>query len=584
MGVVLFKACPVVYYTRKLGLIMGIESFIQQQRRWSGANRHDCVAPNGIVASKHPLISETGVKIMKKGGNAVDAAVASAFMDTVVEPAMNGIGGEGIMTIHLETGENIVIDYVGRPSMNCTPDMYEPEEVTESGWMGWYKVKDDANVVGYKACVVPGIVAGLSMALENYGTMNLRDVIEPAAKIADEGFTVGWWTAGHILNRMEAFWKFDEWRKVYLRDGRFPYLPYSYGMANPHVLKNPELAVCLRDISRESPEVFYKGWIAKTIAEDMAKNDGLLIEEDFAAYEPILIEPDPGAYRGYEVVYDPTHSGTTMMQILNIMEGYDLEEAGFGSAEALHIASEAIGLAFADRFKYMGDPGYVDVPQKGMVSKEYADKLREKISPDKALKIEPDDPWPFEPECTTALTAADKAGNMVSVNQTLVNTFGSGVVIPGTGIVMNNAMYGLNPEPGTANSIDGRKRRIQNVCPTIVLDDGKGYMALGAPGGRNIQVSVAMAIHHVVDFGMSIQDAVDAPRVTRETGTVFLDSRFPASVRDQLVAMGHDINYIDPEFKSWGRPVGVLKNRETGMLHGGVYSHLTGFESIAVGC
>jgi gamma-glutamyltranspeptidase/glutathione hydrolase len=536
-----------------------------------------------MVASKHQIISEAGIKIMKKGGNAVDAAVAAAFMDCVVEPAMNGIGGEGVMTIHLESGENVIIDYVGRPSMNSSAEMFELEKVTESGWMGWKKVKEDANVVGYKACVVPGTVAGLSLALDTYGTMKLKDVLEPAAKIADEGFVMGWWTADHIFRRMEAFWKYDEWKRIYLRNGIFPYLPYTHGMAKPHIFRNPELAVCLRDIIKEGPDVFYKGWIAKTIAQDMIKNDGLLKEEDFAIYKPILIEPDPGAYRGYEVIYDPTHSGTTMMQILNILEGYDLDETGYGSAETLHIISEAIGLAFADRFKYMGDPGYVNVPQNGLVSKEYAEKLRERINHKNAIPVEPGDPWPFEHECTTALTVADKLGNMVAVNQTLVNSFGSGIVIPGTGIVMNNAMYGLNPEPGTANSIDGRKRRIQNVCPTIVLDGGEGYMALGAPGGRNIQVSIAQVIHHVIDYGMSIQDAVDAPRVTRETGTVFLDSRFPSSVRDRLVAMGHEINYIDPELKSWGRPVGILKDRDSNMLHGGVYSLLTGFESMAVG-
>lgn len=562
---------------------MSMEDFIHQARRWSGASRHDCISPHGMVASKHRLISEAGVRVLKKGGNVVDAAVAAAFMDCVVEPAMNGIGGEGVMAIHLKSGENVIIDYVGRPSKACKPDMYELEDTSEPGWMGWKKVKEDANVVGYKACVVPGTVAGLSMALERYGTMKLREVIEQAAKVAKDGFVVGWWTANHIFRRMEAFWKFDEWRKVYLRKGKFPYLPYTNELATPHLLRNPELAKCLKDIATMGPEVFYKGWISETIASDMAENGGLLTKDDFAAYEPILLEPEPGSYRGYDVVYDPTHSGTTMMQILNIMEGYDLAEMGYKSAKALHIVSEAIGLAFADRFKYMGDPGYVDVPQKSMVSKEYAKKLREKINPEEAIKIKPDDPWPYEPECTTALTVADKDGNMVAINQTLVNSFGSGVVIPGTGIVMNNAMYGLDPEPGTANSIDGRKRRIQNVCPTIVLKEGEGYMTLGAPGGRNIQVSIAQVIHHVIDYGMSMQDAVDAPRVTRETSTVYLDSRFPASVRDQLLSMGHDLKYIDPELKSWGRPVGILREDTTGLLHGGVYSMLTSFESVAMG-
>jgi len=555
--------------------------FLYQSRRWNGATRHDCIAHNGVVASKHRLISETGVKMMKKGGNAVDAAVAAAFMDCVVEPGMNGIGGEGVMTIHLESGENIVIDYVGRPSMNCTPDMYELEETTEAGWMGWKKVKEDANIHGYKASVTPGTVAGLTMALERYGTMKLRDVIAPAARVAKEGFVVGWWTADHIFRRMEGFWKYEEWRRVYLREGRFPYLPYTYELAEPHVLRNPELAKCLIDIGDKGKDVFYKGWIAETIAADMAKNDGLLTLEDFAQYEPIHLNPEPGSYRGYEMVYDPTHSGTTMMQILNILEGYDLPE--YGSAEALHLVSEAIGVAFADRLKYMGDPGYVDVPQRAMVSKEYAEKLRERIDPKNAVKIEPGDPWKYESEYTTALTVADKDGNMVAVNQTLVNSFGSGIVIPGTGIVMNNAMYGLDPSPGTANSIDGRKRRIQNVCPVVVLKDGEGFIAMGAPGGRNIQVSVAQAIHHVIDYGMGIQDAVDAPRVTRQTGTVFLDSRFSSMTRDKLVAMGHDIKYIDPELRGWGRPVGVLRDPVTGLLHGGVYSLLTGFESLAVG-
>ena len=559
------------------------EQLVYQSRRWTGATRFDCIAPKGMVASKHRLISETGAKILAAGGNAVDAAVAAAFMDCVVEPAMNGIGGEGVMAIHLSSGENIIIDYVGRPSANCTPDMFQLEESVEPGWMGWRRVKDDANIVGHKACTVPGTVAGLCLALEKYGTMNLKEVVEPAARVAREGFTVGWWTAGHIFTRMEAFWRFQEWRRVFLREGRFPYLPYTYGMAKPHVLRNPELAKCLESIAREGPEVFYKGWIMEAIVEELQSNGGVLTQEDFAAYQPILLEPEPGTYRGLDIIYDPTHSGTTMMQILNILEGYDLASMGFGSPQTLHLVSDAIGLAFADRFKYMGDPEYVEVPQKGLVSKEYAAQLRAKIHPNKATPIEPGDPWPHQQHETTALAVADQEGNMVAVNQTLVNSFGCGVVVPKTGIVLNNAMYGLNPEPGTANSIDGRKRRIQNVCPTIVLREGEPYMALGAPGGRNIQVSIAQVIHYVVDFGMGIQDAVDAPRVTRETGPIFLDSRFPRETQERLTAMGHQVVYIDPELKSWGRPVGVLKDPETGLLHGGVYSLLTGFESLAVG-
>ena len=562
---------------------MDSTGFIYQKRRWTGATRHDAVARHGMVAAKHPLIGEAGVSMMKRGGNAVDAAVAAAFMNTIVEPAMNGIGGEGVMTIHLESGENIVVDYVGRPAESSSPEMYKLEESTEAGWMGWRKVKNDENLLGPKACTVPGTVAGLTEALERYGTLKLSEVMAPAIKTAEQGFTMGAWTADHIFKAMERMSRFKEWGKLFLRDGRFPYLPYVHGIPQPQVFTNKRLAKCLKAIAEGGRDAFYNGWIGQAIADELQANGGLITREDLAIYKPIAHEAGNVSYRDIDVLYDPTHSGTTMMQILNIIEGYDMGALGYGSPEAVHLMAEAIGLAFADRFKYMGDPGYIDVPLRGLVSKEYAKKLRERIDVEHAGAVESGDPWPHEPECTTALAAADEAGNMVCVNQTLVNGFGCGVVIPGTGIVMNNAMYGLNPEPGHANSIDGRKRRIQNVCPTAALRDGEPYMVLGAPGGRNIQVSVAHVISHVVDHGMTIQDAVDAPRITRETGTVYADSRLPITVKQRLTEMGHSLVWIDPEQRSWGRPVAIHRNPATGMLHGGVYSLLTGYESMAVG-
>jgi len=556
---------------------------IYQARRWIGAGRHDCVAANGMVASKHQLIGEAGVEMMRRGGNAVDAAIAAAFMDCVVEPAMNGLGGEGVMAIHLASGENFIVDYVGRPSKGCTPDMYELSKETEPGWMGWRRVKGDANIIGHKACVTPGTVAGLSEALERYGTMKLGDVMAPAIRVAEEGLEVGWGTAGSIFQRMRTFWHLGEWRRVYLHGDQFPYLPYNMELPKPEVLVQKDLARSLRAIAEGGRDAFYMGWIAEAIASEMEANGGLITAEDLATYEPIVSEPKPGSYRGYDVVYDPTHAGTTLMEFLNILEGYDLAGYGFGSPEALHLVAEATGLVFADRFEYMGDPGYVRVPQRALVSKEYAVEQRKRIRLDRACAAKPGKPWSFEPDHTTALSVADKAGNMVTVNQTLVNLFGSGVVIPGTGILMNNAMYGLNPEPGHANSIDGRKRRIQNVCPAVLLKEGEPFMTLGSPGGRNIIVAVAQVIVHVVDFKMGIQEAIEAPRLTRETGKVYVDSRFPTSVRDMLVAMGHDLVWIDEELRSWAKPVGIVRDPSTGLLHGGVTTSLTTFESKAVG-
>ena len=212
---------------------MSSHNFVYQERQWVGAGRQDCVAKKGMVASKHPLIGKVGLKMLKKGGNAVDAAVASAFVDCVVEPAMNGIGGEGVMAIHLTSGENVIIDYVGRPVQGCHAEMFELVEGYEkTGWM-WRNVKDKANQVGYKACTTPGMVAGLTLALERYGTMSLREVMAPAIKIAEEGFVVGWWTASHIFQRMRLFWSFSEWRRIYLHEGQFPYTPYRRGIEKP---------------------------------------------------------------------------------------------------------------------------------------------------------------------------------------------------------------------------------------------------------------------------------------------------------------------------------------------------------------
>ena len=562
---------------------MSSDSFTYQARQWTGPGRPDCVAEKGMIASKHPLIGEAGLKMIRKGGNAVDAAIAAAFMDCVVEPASNGIGGEGVLTIHLSSGENIVVDYVGRPAKSCTPDMFQLEEDAEPGWMGWSNVKGDANVVGHKACTTPGTVAGLSKALEMYGTLSLEETLAPAISVAEEGFVVGWGTASLIFQLMRLFSRNPEWRRIYLHDERWPYKPYSTALANPERLVNKELAKSLRAIAKDGPEVFYEGWIAEKIAEEMERGGGLITMEDLAMYEPIVLEPEPGNYRGYDVVYDPTHSGTTMFQILKILEGYDMGDLGFGTPKTVHLMAEAMGLAFADRFEYLGDPGWVDVPQRGMTSAEYAAELRERIKMDEAGAMTPGDPWPHEPEHTTALAVGDGEGNMVCINQTLVNSFGCGVVIHGTGILMNNAMYGLNPLPGTANSIDGRKRRIQNVCPTVLLKDGEPFMALGAPGGRAIQISVAQVISHVIDHGMGIQEAIEAPRIFRETSTVYVDSRFPVEVKEGLEARGHDLVWVEQEFQNWARPVGVLRDPGTGMLHGGVQCHLTGFESVAIG-
>ncbi len=261
---------------------MSSDSFTYQSRQWTGAGRPDCVAERGMIASKHSLIGEAGLKMIQKGGNAVDAAIAAAFMDCVVEPASNGIGGEGVLTIHLSSGENVVVDYVGRPAKSCAPDMFELEEGAEPGWMGWRKAKGDANVVGHKACTTPGTVAGLTKALEMYGTLLLGDVLAPAINVAEEGFVVGWGTASAIFQGMRLFSRFPGWRRIYLHDDRWPYKPYSTALANPERLVNKDLAKSLSAIAKDGPEAFYEGWIAEKIAEEMERGGGFITAEDLA--------------------------------------------------------------------------------------------------------------------------------------------------------------------------------------------------------------------------------------------------------------------------------------------------------------
>jgi len=539
-----------------------------------------------MVAAKHPLIGEAGVDIMRRGGNAVDAAVAAAFVDCVVEPAMNGIGGEGVMAIHMaETGEDVIIDYVGRPSKNCRPDMYELErERGEVGLFGWIAVKDDANLIGYRAPTVPGMVAGLCLALERYGTMSLEEVMGSAIRIAEEGFVVGYALFEHIATSMEVLSRYPEWVKIFLKGGCFPYRPWNRAQRMPpEVLIQKDLAESLRKIAMGGPDVFYRGEIADAIARGMRRNGGLITEDDLASYEPIVTKPTPGDYRGYKVVYDPTHAGTTLMEALNILEGYDLRRLRHGSARSIHLIIEALRLAFADRFRYMGDPEFVKVPQRGLTSKEYAEVRRRSIDPNRAMMVEPGEPRRYEGVNTTHLSVVDKDRNMVSINQTLVTIFGSGVVVPGTGIILDSAMAGLDPEPGHANSIQPWKRRIQNVCPTLLLKEDRPFLNIGAPGGRAIPASLVQVTVNVVDYGMDIQEAIEAPRVTTEVEEAYVDDRVPARICETLRRMGHKVVPVDRAMYNFARPVGILVDHKREMLHGGVDCLFTALESQAVG-
>lgn len=516
----------------------------------------EVVSKNGMVAAAHPLAAEAGVEVLKKGGNAIDAAVATALVVSVVEPNASGLGGGGFMLIRFaKTGETAIIDYREVAPKKATPDMYK---VVDG------KVVDDADHIGYKAVAVPGYVAGLSLALEKYGTMKLADVMQPAIKYADEGITVSPTLSGIIKDNFDKIGKFPATAKIYLKDG----LPYEAG----DKLVNKDYAKTLRLIAAKGPDVFYKGEIADAIAKDMAAHGGLITKADLAAYKPSIRKPVSGTYRGYEIISSPPPSsgGTHVIEILNMLENYDVKKLGHNRPDVLQLWTEVIRRVFADRAKYMGDPAVVKVPLDGLLSKEYAKERAKDIDLNKASsEITAGDPSAYEGAHTTHLSVIDKEGNMVALTQTIECFFGSGVVVPGLGFLLNDEMDDFDVEPGRANSPGPGKKPLSSMSPTLVLKDGKPFLSVGSPGGPRIITAVAQVLSNVIDHGMSIQEAIEAARIHADNESVYVESRIPEQVRQALEAKGQKVTVRKDYDLYFGGAQGVLFDAAKDEFHGG---------------
>ncbi|WP_462428076.1 gamma-glutamyltransferase [Fusobacterium varium] len=514
---------------------------------------------NGVVAAANPEASKIGVEIMKKGGNAVDAAVATAFAISVFEPNASGIGGGGFMLIRMaKTGKTVVIDYREKAPAKATPDMFV---LDENG-----KVVNDEITVGGKASGVPGTVAGLLTALEKYGTMKRADVMAPAIKHAGEGIIVSKNLEGIIQDNYEKLVKFDAAAAVYLKDG----LPYEAG----DKLVNKDLAATLTKISKEGKKAFYEGEVAKKIADEVQKQGGLITVEDLKNYTIEEREPVVGKYRDYTIISCPPASsgGTHIVQLLNMVENYDLKAMGDNTPESWHVWAESMKQAFADRAEYMGDTAYVKVPLKGLTSKEYAKELVKKIDLEKAGKdIKIGDPSKYESGSTTHFSVMDKDGNMVAVTQTINYFFGSGVVVPGTGIMMNNEMDDFVPQKNMKNSIEGGKRPLSSMSPTLVLDPkNRPLMTIGSPGATRIIPAVALTISNVIDHGMTLQEAINAPRIAQfQSGKLNAEGRMSFESYNKLQEMGHEINMRGTYDNYFGGVQGIMMDYDTKTLQGG---------------
>lgn len=530
----------------------------QEQIQEDGINlERDAKGENGVVSSAKPEASQVGIEIMKKGGNAIDAAVATAFALGVVEPNASGIGGGGFLLIRFaETGEEVFLDFRDIAPLAATPDMYE---LDEDG-----KPVGDAATLGGKAVAVPGEVAGLLMALEKYGTLSREEVMQPAIDLAENGFEVTENFADMIVDNYEKLMSNDATAEIYLKDG----LPYEEG----DIFVNKDLAKTLKKIAKEGKDGFYKGEIAQAVVDEVQRTGGIITLEDLEQYEVKVRKPVKGTYRDeYEIISAPPSSsgGTHVIQLLNIMENFDVKSIGLNTTESLHAWSEAAKLIFADRSEYMADTDFVDVPIEGLLSKEYAKELFDRIDMDKASHdVEPGNPTEYESGSTTHISVMDKEGNMVSITKTINHFFGSGVTVPGTGIILNNQMNGFSKKPGRMNSIEPKKRPISSMSPTIVLKNGKPFMTIGSPGSQRIITTVAQIISNIVDHGMDIQEAINAPRMFDMGGGLLLESRIEEKVAEELEAKGHDVDIRGDYDSYFGGAQGIILE-ESGLLHGG---------------
>jgi gamma-glutamyltranspeptidase / glutathione hydrolase len=520
---------------------------------------------HGMVASVSRIASAVGLDVLEHGGNAVDAGVAVGLALSVTYPFAGNLGGGGFMMIRMADGRVAAIDYREEAPAGASHDMY----VGKDG-----ELVPRLSTSGYLASGVPGTVAGLSLALSKFGTIPWAEVIEPARKLAADGFPVSYALAGS-LEHSRAVGAFPEGKRIFQRNGEF----YKEG----EILKQPELAATLQRLKTRGAREFYEGDTAHMIAEDMRDHGGLITLDDLKNYKAVDRTPVQGTYRGYDIISmpPPSSGGIALIEMLNILEHFDLASMGYNSSDDYHLVVEAMRRAFADRAEFLGDPDFVKVPWSGLISKKYADQLAKTIEPHRATAssaVGHGDPAPYESNETTQFTVVDAAGNAVSNTYTLNGGYGSGVVVKGAGFFLNNEMDDFAAKPGVpnmygliqgeANSVAPRKRPLSAMTPTFVVKDGKLYIATGSPGGPTIINTVLQVITNVIDHHMNIQQAVDAPRIHHQwlpDEIRYEPLGMPDDARKALEAMGY---HFAQRGGYMGDAESILIDPETGLRWG----------------
>jgi gamma-glutamyltranspeptidase/glutathione hydrolase len=531
----------------------------------AGAATQPVHAQHGMVVSSQELASEAGVEMMQAGGNAVDAAVATGFALAVVHPPAGNLGGGGFMLIRMAGGDTHFLDYREKAPAAAKPDMYLDAQGNVIG---------GASEIGYKSIGVPGSVAGMVYAEQKYGKLRLKQVMAPAIRLARDGYALRWDEARNLHDKHLT--EFPESRRIFQRDGNY----YQAG----ETFRQPDLARTLERIAAK-PDDFYHGTLARELAASMQKGGGLMTVDDLAHYEVKEREAIRGSYRGYEIISAPPPSsgGTVLIETLNILEGYDLTKLGNRSAQSMHLATEAFRRAFSDRAEFLGDPDFAKIPVAQLIDKKYGAAWRDSIdadhaSPSQELKrpaifnaleqYAMQHPQPqaiHESTHTTHYSVVDGEGNAVAVTTTLNDWFGSRVTAVGLGFLLNDEMDDFSAKPGapnsdgliqgTANAIGPGKRPLSSMTPTIVVHGGKTVMVLGSPGSSKIITTVANVLMGVIDYGMSIQEAVDAPRFHHQwlPDVLNVERWFSPDTVEALRKMGYHVQFglregVNPEF------------------------------------
>lgn len=577
--------------TRRFLAIVALAAVATQAPHAQTASwRPTVMGTQGMVAAGHPLAAEVGMRVLKAGGNAVDAAIAAWAIQGQVEPGMTGLGADMFALIYLaKTKEVKFINGTGFAPRAATIDYYN-----QHGGM-----PEDGGL----SIAVPGAVSGAALALEKYGTKSLAEVLAPAIELAESGFPITENLARGVANARVKLGKSPASVEIWFRDGD----PVRMG----DIVKNPDLARTLRAIAREGADGFYKGPVARALVAGIAANGGIITEADLAALQAFEDAPISVNYRGYDVYECPPNSqGFTMLYALNLLEGFNLRYMGHNSAAYLHVVTESIKLAFADRNKYVADPKFTpDIPMREMLSKEYAAKRRALIDPNRAIVGEapygdprggrptsaggpvtyagtgavPGHVNPYDPDqalnLTTYLTVVDKDRNMVSLTSSLLSNFGSGLVPEGTGVLMNDRMKYFYLDPDDVNSLQPMKRVRQTINPALALKDGMPVVSFGTPGADTQPQTQLQFFLNFIEFGMTVQQALEQPTVISNSfrnsyhphaveGMLLTPTMLPAHVKEGLAALGHKLDLRD--VRGVGSVKAIAVHPRTGVLMGGV--------------